>query len=195
MVQLSSTTEQGASRLELSLAKHFKWWAMMVIVLVLAIMGWFLVWPKFIEWRGMTQARDLQAKLQKRQEKFSQLKKQVNQWRSIKSQLGDDLQLILPPVQDVPELLVQLETLAARSNLSLQSLSVSATGASATKQVETSNGVRQIRILANLQGGEYKDLKLLLGEIQSAWRLLRVESINYTSQGVSLELTGYYYPR
>ncbi len=192
MVQLSQITEQ-TSRLELSLAKHFKWWATIIVLLVVIIMIWYLVWPKFVEWRTMTQARDLQAQLFQRQEKFSQLQGQIKQWQKMKSQLGDDLQLVLPAVEDAPNLLVQIETLAARSKLPLRSLSISsATGAS--KRIETSSGVKQVRLLLNLQGGDYKSLKSFLGELQTAWRLLQVENINYSSQGFSLEVTGYYYP-
>lgn len=185
-----------------TLVEYFTIWATLVVLVVVVLPGWLLVWPKFQEWRTMTKAQTLDSRLAEERQNIDSLKQKLNEWSSIKNKAGSDLQAILPSTIDIPDLLVQLEAVAAQSGFRFLGVSISEAAVSARSQtVSTSasdaGGVRPVKITFNLEGNSYANFKALLENIRSSWRLLEINSFSFSESqtSYSLDLTSYYYPR
>ena len=191
------TQEVQVSWWQKTLVENFTIWASLVVLVLVVVPGWLLVWPKFQEWRAMTKAQTLEGQLVEERQNIDSLKQKVREWDKIKKQAGSDLQAILPSVIDVPDLLVQLEAVAAQSGFRFLGVSISEAGGTARGQSVNTGGVRPVKITFNLEGNSYGNFKSLLENIRSSWRLLEVDSFSFSESQTSyaLDLTSYYYPR
>ena len=198
-MQLNQDTQ--VSWWQKTLVKNFTSWATLTALVVVILFGWTLIWPKYQEWRSMTRAQDLQGQLRQERVKVDNLKQQVAAWNRIKNQTSSDLQAILPSTIDIPNLLVQLEAVAAQSGFRFLGVSISETGAAVKRRGAGTSvseaGVRPIKITLSLEGRSYNNFKALLENIRSSWRLLEVNSFSFSAGQISysLDLTSYYYPR
>ncbi|HBV32998.1 TPA: hypothetical protein DEB72_00500, partial [Patescibacteria group bacterium] len=171
-MQLNQDTQ--VSWWQKTLVKNFTSWATLTALVVVILFGWTLIWPKYQEWRSMTRAQDLQGQLRQERVKVDNLKQQVAAWNSIKNQTSSDLQAILPSTIDIPNLLVQLEAVAAQSGFRFLGVSISETGAAVKRRGAGTSvseaGVRPIKITLSLEGRSYNNFKALLENIRSSWR-------------------------
>ncbi|MFA4936794.1 MAG: hypothetical protein WC575_00665 [Patescibacteria group bacterium] len=184
------------------LVKYFIWLAILVALIIIGGGGWWQVKPLYLEWRTMTRAQDLEKSLVEINTQVAMLDSKVASWNKIKNQTDTDFHLILPVNIDIPNLLIQIEDLVIQHKYILSSISVSESGITNTKKVDknptnTSTGVRSVKITLALSGHGYENFKTLLQALQSAWRMLNVNSFGYSenTDSYSIELTSYYYPR
>ncbi|MFH1112207.1 MAG: hypothetical protein V1712_04055 [Patescibacteria group bacterium] len=195
--------ENQISWFEKLLIQHYKWLAGLLALIIVGGGVWWLVKPMYLEWRTMTRAQDLQKVLVDIQAQVAALDSKVATWNKIKNQSDTDLHLILPSNIDVPDLLTQMDDLINKHKYVLSTITVSESGTTDKKAnakstaVADTDGVRTVKITLSLAGSGYENFKSLLQALQSAWRLLNVNSFNYAEEvdSYSIELTSYYYPR
>jgi Tfp pilus assembly protein PilO len=98
---------------------------------------------------------------------------------------------ILPLEKDLPSILIQLETLAAGNNLSMNSLNVADPVAAGDEEAAK---VKQVVLTISLIGGNYFDLKNYLNDLEKNMRLMDVRAIVYSpvSKSYNLTVTAYY---
>ncbi len=195
------TRETKISWREQVLIKYFIWLAILVVLIIVGG-GWWQIKPIYSEWRTMTRAQDLQKSLVEIKAQVAALDNKVSAWNKIKKQPGADLHLILPSNIDIPDLLTQIEDLVNKNKYILNSISISESGTT-IKKIEkntsdtAASGVRSVKITLALSGQGYENFKTMLQALQSAWRMLNVNSFNYSesTDSYNIELTSYYYPR
>lgn len=187
-----------------NLQQHFLWWGVGVAVVILGLGSWFLLKPLYVDLRAGTQVGSLEDHIIKTQNKLIALKKQAKTWEELQQSTQANVNLILPSVNDLPNLIVQLEALAKQTKFNLQGIAISEksetnktikTPLGIQTSKELPGGVRSLKITITLDGGNYTRLKEFLQAAQSAWRLLEVNSISFARDGgYAVELSAYYYP-
>lgn len=190
-----------------NLQQYFLWWAVGVAVVILGLGGWFLLKPLYIDLRAGTQVDSLKDYIIETQTKLIALKKQAKTWEELQLSTQENINLILPNVNDLPNLIVQLESLAKQTRFNLRGIAISEKSdtkkavntrlgsKTSTTAKELLGGVRSLKITITLDDGNYTRLKEFLQAAQSAWRLLEVNSISFTRDGsYAVELSAYYYP-
>ncbi|MFA5076470.1 MAG: hypothetical protein WC480_03590 [Patescibacteria group bacterium] len=123
---------------------------------------------------------------------------------------------ILPTEADIPNLIVQLDTLTKQAGLTLASFSVSQptnvvsgtalmTNPTENNPSQTSNKpvtktvkekeIKKLTIALNLEDGDYEALKQVVALIESNLRLMDIASINFGGEAQSylITLNAYYY--
>jgi hypothetical protein len=190
-----------------NLQQYFLWWGLGVAVVILGLGSWFLLKPLYVDLRAGTQVDSLKDHIVEVQNRLIILKKQAKTWEELQQSTQENINLILPNVNDLPNLIVQLEALAKQTKFNLQGIAISEksdTGKAvdtrpgsktSTIAKELPGGVRVLKITITLDGGNYTRLKEFLQAAQSAWRLLEVNSISFARDGsYAVELSAYYYP-
>lgn len=157
------------------------------------MVGYFLVWPAF---QSMMLGRDnlvaWQQKLAQAQESKKKLGELETKYQSIQDE-QDRIMQALPPSEDIPGLLVQMEALASQNGLIIDSLSfvypqsdtgarinVSETeGSVAATGSSLPAGVKVLSVNLNLNGN-YSSLKNFLKAAENNLRLTDVGKISYS---------------
>ena len=118
----------------------------------------------------------------------------------------DKLAQILPTQAELPDLIVQMEAIALASSFRLTSIdithglpqersqakSVGKKGESETiDATEINPAVKVLNISLSVEGGDYPELKELLGNIEKHLRIMDVTGISFSS---GLEVSGYDIP-
>lgn len=164
---------------------------LILIVVVLALLGWFGWAVLTPTWDNFSAARtDLkywQDKLAQAQAGKNQLTSQQAQYDSLKDE-ADKTALALPTEDNVPDLLVQLEALASQNGLVLNSVNFSqvqlyqktdSAAPSATVPTEQAAPIIN-KTMVNLQlGGDFSALKNFLKSSENSLRLMDVSSLNF----------------
>lgn len=190
-----------------NLQQYFLWWGFGTAVVILGLGGWFLLRPLYVDFRAGTQVDSLKDHIIEVQNKLIVLKKQSKTWEELQQNKQENINLILPNFNDLPNLIVQLEALAKQTKFNLQGIAISEKSGTdkavntrlgnktSTIAKELPSGVRSLKITITLDGGNYTRLKEFLQAVQTAWRLLEVNSISFARDGsYAVELSAYYYP-
>jgi hypothetical protein len=190
-----------------SLRQYFLWWGVGAATIILGLGSWFLLEPLYVDFRAGTQVDSLKDHIIETQNRLIALKKQAKVWEELRQSKQENINLILPNVNDLPNLIVQLEALAKQTRFDLQGIAISEksdTGKAVNARLgsktstiakELPGGVRSLKITITLDGGNYTRLKEFLRAAQTAWRLLDVNSISFARDGsYAVELSAYYYP-
>jgi len=195
------------------LTKYF-YWLLLVLILIFIILFYFLVFQPELS-RGATinpfeYNRKLKYLESLRQED-REINKLLSDYQNIQSSDLKLLEAVLPTNVDLPNLIVQLNTLANDNGLSLSSFSFidsadkdkkesaksSDTGQSsvAPKVENAPKELRKVDISLSLTGGDYHSLKSFVSETESNLRLLDIVSLNFNPKGggFSVNLLTYYY--
>jgi len=164
-----------------------------IILAAVVLVGYFLVWPAF---QSMMLGRDnlvaWQQKLAQAQESKKKLGELETKYQSIQDE-QDRIMQALPPSEDIPGLLVQMEALASQNGLIIDSLSfvypqsdtgarinVSETeGSVAATGSSLPAGVKVLSVNLNLNGN-YSSLKNFLKAAENNLRLTDVGKISYS---------------
>jgi hypothetical protein len=186
---------------------NFWWWAVGIVVIILGLGGWFLLKPLYTDLRTSTQVDSLKDRIVETQNRLVILKRQAKTWEELQQGEQENINLVLPSVNDLPNLIVQLEALAKQTKFNLQGIAISEKGelnkttntrsgsVASTIAKGLPSGVRTLKITITLEGGDYTRLKEFLQATQSAWRLLDVNSLSFARDGsYAVELSAYYYP-
>lgn len=164
----------------------------LIILAAIVLLGYFLVWPAFQE---MMQGRDdlaaWQQKLAQAQDSKNKLGELETKYQSVQDEEDRILQA-LPPSEDIPGLLVQMEALASQNGLIMNSLNFiypqSDTGARVNVSETEGNvaatgsslpaGVKVLSVNLNLNGN-YSGLKNFLKAAENNLRLTDVSKISF----------------
>jgi Tfp pilus assembly protein PilO len=155
-------------------------------VAIFAALTYFLVWPQY-EKISETQRKIETQKvfLNSQNNTLADIKKLIANYESISQADREKLASMLPETVDEPGLFVLFETLASKNKMSLLAIDISEKEPPADLK---SLGIKEVDIAANLSGGEYANMKNLLGDIESNLRLMDIMAVNYTPDTASLTL-------
>ena len=164
-----------------------------IILAAVVLVGYFLVYPAFQEMMlGRDDLAAWQQKLAQAQESKKKLGELETKYQSIQDE-QDRIMQALPPSEDIPGLLVQMEALASQNGLIIDSLSfvypqsdtgarinVSETeGSVAATGSSLPAGVKVLSVNLNLNGN-YSSLKNFLKAAENNLRLTDVGKISYS---------------
>lgn len=168
-----------------------------VVIILLAVLGsgyllYVLVGDDFSRLETLTGQN--QKELALKQEKITQLKNIKTDYEG----LGESAKKIvdaLPTKADLPGIFIQLENLAVKNNLLLNSLDI-ANQEAAEKEDSTvrAAGLNKLSITISVSGGDYFSLKKYLADIENNLRIFDVKSLAYSpaENGYNIVLTAYY---
>ncbi len=181
-----------------SLVNYFSWWALVVAAIIIGLGSWLMVYPVYEQWNTMTKAEQLSEELSIYQSQYDNLISKSNDWKKLNRSVGKDLYLILPQDIDLPNLMTEIDAVVKSSIFTLNGI---AFNDGSREQVRTGSkeesraGIKVVRIVINVSGGNYTAFKELVKKIESAWRLLEVRDVSFvTDDAYTIELASYYYP-
>lgn len=181
----------------------------LLLILALVLIGWFLVWPAFQE---VFQGREALALWQQKSVQAQESKQKLTDLEAKYETMQEEENRVLnavPPSEDIPGLLIQMEALASQNGLILTSLNFvypeSEKGARAvlmetgdSGQAPASSAVTLpsaslpagVDILTlNLKlSGNYNSLKNFLKAIENNLRLTDVSTINFSKEKTGSDL-------
>lgn len=189
-------TKTGSSfHLRVVFARFYKLLTFLIVILILGGGYLFILEPKYREsGQGSKDNLNLsKTELLRRQQHLNQLKKLVDKYNSISPKEISRIKMILPEGKDIPGLFVQFQTLAAKNNLLLSSISFDETPMGIEK-----DAIKKININVDLLGGStnsYQEVKSFIASVETNLRLLDIDSIffNPESSAYSLTVVAYYY--
>ncbi|MFA5358969.1 MAG: type 4a pilus biogenesis protein PilO [Patescibacteria group bacterium] len=130
--------------------------------------------------------------------KTTEIKKVLSDFDSFSQDELIRLSQILPAEKDLPNLIIQLDSLAKQSGLALSSFSISEQVS--TKKVvdaqQATGSVKELIISLNLKGGGYNNLKQLVSLVETNMRLMDISSFVFApndSGSFTLSLKTYFY--
>ena len=165
----------------------------LILVLILAVAVWGFVWP---EWQSFSSKR----------EELNLWKNNLAETKELKNKLSDLTALYqnqekagelekffsaLPPKDDIPGLLVNLEALASKNGLIIKSVNFVEEGKKAKSAAANSGAaalsadvpaVKKLTVTLVLNG-EYSSLLNFLRSAETSLRLMDVESLNFQQAG------------
>ena len=171
--------------------KNTKTKTSLVLIIFLAVaiftaLAYFLVWPQYEKLSEAQRKIETQKTfLNSQNNTLADIKKLIANYESISQADREKLASMLPETVDEPGLFVLFETLASKNKMSLLAIDIS------EKEPPTdlkNLAIKEVDIAANLAGGEYADMKNLLGDIESNLRLMNITAVNYTPETASLTL-------
>jgi Tfp pilus assembly protein PilO len=173
---------------------------LLIVLAAVLLVGYFLVWPAFQEMMlGRDDLAAWQQKLAQAQESKKKLGELETKYQSVQDEEDRILQA-LPPSEDIPGLLIQMEALASQNGLIMNSLnfiyppsdtgarvnvseteeSIAATGSSLPA------GVKVLSVNLNLNGN-YSSLKNFLKAAENNLRLTDVSKISFSQTDTGSE--------
>lgn len=193
------------SKLKTWVASHFKFLAILLVVMIL-LGGYFFIIHSKIKEFGPGGEFDLTAKKNEliRQDKYlKELSILADSLEEVKKIGLGKLDYILPVNQKLPLIFVQLENIAQESDLLLTNIQISeaiqrkkSTGLKEESEVVVPVGhtLKQLNINLTLAEGSYSDLIKFLENIEANMRLMDVLSIGFSagSDTYSVNLVTYY---
>lgn len=179
-------------------AKYFILWLLLTVA-ILGAAGFFVLRSPYQAWRSLAHTQALEPQLEGYSTKLEALKNELAAWQQLPLEQRHQVELMLPSSVDLPNLLTQLEAVANQAGFHVQAIAVgdSATPRGQSKALTTEpNNLKHVQVTVSLTGGNYTTFKQLIVVLQSAWRLLRLESFGFSSDDDSyrFELTAFYYP-
>ena len=129
-----------------------------------------------------------------KQEKIAELKNIKTDYEG----LGESAKKIieaLPTKTDLPGIFIQLENLATKNNLLLNSLDIANQEAVEKKEATVRvAGLNKLSITISVSGGDYFSMKKYLADIENNLRIFDVKSLAYspTENSYNIVLTAYY---
>jgi Tfp pilus assembly protein PilO len=197
--------------------KFYKIINLILLVGIVAVGYIYLLQPKISAIR-----ESVNSFLPQKQEEFATLEEYGRKLNALETQVADylgenqsglnRLKEILPTASDMPELLVQLDKLVAKSGFSFSSIGFSESelaaeqngqGSPASETEQLLSRLKIVNITLNVAGGGYEEFLKLVANIESHVRLLDLVSANFSlpeaSEGeiqgtYSLQLRTYYLP-
>lgn len=186
-------TKNGSVAFAESFVKYFS--VVFVVVILFSIIGLgYLLYS--LTSGDLDQLKTLiaqnQNELSLKQQKIEELKKIKTGYEG----LNDSAKKIidaLPQKADLPGIFIQLEQLAVKNNLLLNSLDI-ANKDSAEKDKKEIEGLNKLSIILSISGGDYFAFKKFLFDMENNLRLLDVKSLAYSPEenSYNIVLNTYY---
>jgi Tfp pilus assembly protein PilO len=197
------------------IVKYFRFILGAVVILLLVLSTYLILLPKYrqISDEGYLDYEQKQSTLETRKKELLELKELQEELSNITTIEMARLEKILPTSKEIPDIFLQMESLARESGLSVSRVSVSEGGArqtgtdsssitgrsKKTKAVQTS-GIQTITISLSVEGKTtYDSFKILLDNIEDNMRIVDLDSLSYIppveeedEASFSLSLTTYY---
>lgn len=181
-------------------AKYFNLWLTLVVVIV-GVGGFFILRGPYAEWRNLSAVRALQGQLQAYRNSLATLSSEITAWQQLDATSRGQVDIMLPSSSDLPNLLTELEAVAAQAGFQVQALGVgenqvAARGQGAASVSATPGATHQVQVTMSLANGSYPSFKRLVSVLRRAWRVLRLDSFSFSSDSDAyrVQLTAFYYP-
>ncbi len=171
-------------------------------LIIVAAIGFFMIWPTASSiWQSWQALSASQADLKKAEEKaqaLADLKKNATQINNVAAIAGN----YIPQSYDSSQLILELSTIAANNNLTVQQTSINqvtpASSPTPTPQAGSNSSVSNLKDISfSIQlSGAYPDFLNFLKAIETSSKLTIVTSINLqmdsasTTGGLTVQITG-----
>lgn len=193
------------------LTHHLRFAIILLLIIILGS-GWlFFLGPR---WEDLNTERAAFKNQQEifisRENRLEKLEKITRDYEGIAEEKIKKIESVLPSVEDLPGIFVQMEALAKENEFILSSVEIKKeesgirnlafAEASAGEQVQRTpdsfgeSRIKEIGITLKLENGSYERFKKFLSEVEKNLRILDVISVSFDSKGTSfgVELKTYY---
>ncbi|MBU2229331.1 type 4a pilus biogenesis protein PilO [Patescibacteria group bacterium] len=194
------------------IVKYFRFILGAVVVLLLVLSTYLIILPKYkqIADEGYLDYEQKQQTLEAKKNELRELQKLQEELSQITTVEMERLERILPSSKDIPDIFLQMESLARESGLTVSRVSIAETSgrssnsnSSAAKNSETNvnqaGGIQTITISLSVEGNTtYDSLKILLDNIEDNMRIVDLDSLSYSppetegDSSFSVNLATYY---
>lgn len=204
-----STNNSTSNQPSIFLNRNYPFLGLAVFVAILAAAYFFLIAPKLdqVKQQRSSQLPMVQEELKALDVYFKQsdaLSAFIKNYNATHQTAIDKTNYILPNKAKIPELMAQLEALAAKDGFKVSSMDVGSKEVKrdsrndAEAQAITDSGLKMLSVSLGINGGDYFALKQFLQDVEDHLRLLDVMSINFQStEGAGeylLNIQTYYLP-
>lgn len=187
------------------LISYFKWFVVLVVLVVLAVGGLFLVRPKYQEVNSFlrySQQRQ-QDMFKRKNERLEELQEVISSYNSVSSRQKEKVRQMIPNRKNSEEMFTKFNYLVEENNLILKSLSIK-DGTKANDRKTTNRkkeggetvlpasppkGVASKRVELVVLGADYDSLKNLLKTFEKSLPVMDVVNINFSPEGQTTKLT------
>jgi Tfp pilus assembly protein PilO len=193
------------------ISKYFKFILGAVIALLLFVSVYFMLLPKYrqISDEGYLDYEQKKQMLQVKKDELSELKKLKEELAQITSIEKERLSKILPTEKELPDIFLQMESLAMESGLKVSRVAikdvnnkqsvVSKDESGKKNTAKQLSGIQTITISLSVEGDTtYESLKVLLDNIEDNMRIIDLDSLSFVPSlekdegAFSLNLNTYY---
>jgi Tfp pilus assembly protein PilO len=186
----------SASSAQAVFARYYKILTALIVILLAAGSYFLILKPKYdqVGVGGKYNVETLRTELKKRQDYLRNVQALSTNYRNINRTEIDKVKTILPTEEDIPGLLVQLQTIAERNGIFLSGVSIN----DVPDPDKTKSSLHKINVSLNLigtPGKSYEDVKRFLSEVEYNVRLFDVAALYFSpdSPNYSVSLITYYY--
>lgn len=192
--------------------KYFRFILGALIILLLVLSTYLILLPKYrqISGEGYLDYERKQQTLEAKKKELSELQELQEELSHVTTVEIERLKRILPSSKEIPDIFLQMESLARESGLNVSRVSITEAGArqsdssnssTTTKNKKTStvqaSGIQTINISLTVEGNTtYDSLKILLDNIEDNMRIVDLDSLSYEKSeeegSFSLNLATYY---
>ncbi|MFA6391837.1 MAG: type 4a pilus biogenesis protein PilO [Patescibacteria group bacterium] len=194
--------------------KYFKYIQVAVIVILLISSVYLILLPKYrqISGEGYLDYENKQLTLDAKKKQLVELNELKNDLSQISTAETERLGKILPSSSQIPDIFLQMESLALESGLTVNSVSIKDSGAAqnaASSNQTAPNGksavtnklgaIKTITVSLSVKGDTtYESLKILLDNIENNMRIVDLDSLSFVPPldeeegSFSLNLNTYY---
>ncbi len=167
--------------------------AVVVVVLFLAIGSLIMIM--------VYSGNDISEMLLKKQESLTAKQAELEKLKAMKTnyeqleQSSQKILEVLPEDKNLPEIILQLEELARKNNLTMTNINIAEDKQTTANEQKTNKlNVKKVVLTTNLTGGDYFTLKSYLMDVEKNVRLLDIQSLAYSpiTNSYDLMLGSYY---
>ncbi len=185
------------------LDKNFKWFVIMVVIVVFIFGFLSLIKPKYDNTKKIIESMNKQENLeiQSKKRELTQIKKILTDYGTITEKEKDKLFKIIPEKYDHEELFSEINHLVTRNGLVMNQLSISLDKSSNSENVKGTTAKKDfsdedigvININLSVEGiTSYNMFKTFLNTLENYLKLLDVETANYGTGFATFTIKTYY---
>ncbi len=201
--------EEMKEKINKFLIDYFFWVNLSIVFIVLLSGAWLFIVPKYqkVVMKTVSPKIEMEEKYSAKSSDLAKIEKLISAYNNVSQKDKDKVYLIIPDKPEEEELIREMEVIAQKSGLILESVrvekveektSIKTTYFNQPKGDETvkklPQGIGTVEIEMNLIGTSYYTLKELLRIIESYPRLLDINEINFDpdKETTRLKITTYY---
>lgn len=186
-------------KFNLFLSNYFNWFIFLIVVLILVLGFFYLLKPKYeqtvqyVNIINQQGALDFEAK----KAELAKIKELLSTYQNLDKASIDKMNYITPVIQNKEELFTEINYLVAKSQLTLQSVSLAEAGSyqdrgifkAAASKNNLAGKIEVVSINLSVLGTDYGAFKNFLSVLENNLRLMDVVNLSFNPSGQSTNLT------
>jgi len=181
------------------LAKYFYGLLAIVVVVLIASSYLWVFSPQIEQYNGgnLFNYKATLIKLNSLKKQKAAAEQVTAEWQQLQQDNWNFFSELLPTTKDIPNIIRQLETIGNQSGLQLTNFSISEGQTTTPDKTAATKPISELYLTVTYQGGDYNNLKQLIGLLENNLRLIDLTSLDFkgnsSGQGFTLNLRTYFF--